>query len=80
MIKIEYRDSYCLLEYEDFSDFNGNPNDTFDWICMMNDLLQIVLSKVTIAHPSFKLIDDALDLWEQLQELRIRQGQEEIKE
>lgn len=40
---------------------------------MMDDPLQTqtLLSKVAISHASFKLTGDALDWWEQLQELRI---------
>ena len=75
MIKIE-QGSYCLLEFKDISDFDDNHNDILYWICMMDDPLQTqtLLSKVAISHASFKLTGDALDWWEQLQELRIWQG------
>lgn len=47
---------------------------------MMDDFLQTNLLKVAVSHASFKLAGGDLDGWEQLQESRIQQRQEEIKE
>lgn len=44
---------------------------------MMDDFLQTMY---VVSHASFDLTDDALDCWEQLQESRICQGLDEIKE
>lgn len=46
----------------------------------MDDFLQTISSKVVVSRASFKLVGDALDWSEKLQESRIQQRQEEIKE
>lgn len=63
---MEYQGPYHHFRFKEIPDFDSNPDDIFDRICMMDDFLQTVSSKVTIYHTSFKLISDALDWWEEL--------------
>lgn len=46
----------------------------------MDDFFKTISLTVAFSYASSKLIDDALDQWDQLLESKIRQGQEEIKE
>lgn len=61
MIKIEYRGLYYLLKFEDILNFDAKLDDIFYWICMIDDFLQTISSKVVVSHASFKLKGDALD-------------------
>lgn len=63
---MEYRGPYYHLRFKEIPDFDGNPDYIFDRLCVMDDFLQIVSSKVIVSHESFKLLGDALEWWEEL--------------
>lgn len=50
MMNIDYQGSYFLLKFEDIRDFDGNPNDIFDQICMIDYFLVSYQKLFSLVH------------------------------